>query len=161
MVRKWSSGDLPSYQSRRTYISDLYRPLTDRLLSGSQASRCSRNPQDGWQSIATLGRCAAFWKKHRRPFSTKRSACSVGSSYQPRPECLRLEATSPLDGVAPSQTDGKRMLEAYVTVELSGGTNEAARKHARHRLTLQMIFSIGERQRFAKRPYVLRRRLLS
>ena len=28
---KWSSGDLPSYQSRRQYISDMYRPLLERI----------------------------------------------------------------------------------------------------------------------------------
>ena len=28
---KWSGGDLPSYQSRRLYISDLHDPLIDRL----------------------------------------------------------------------------------------------------------------------------------
>jgi hypothetical protein len=32
---KWSSGDLPTYQSRREYISDLYAPLIDRLNKGS------------------------------------------------------------------------------------------------------------------------------
>ena len=36
-----------------------------------------------------------------------------------------------LDGVAPSSTDAKRMLEAYVAVELTGASNEVLRKHAR------------------------------
>jgi hypothetical protein len=31
---KWSSGDLPSYQSRRTYISGLYLPLLDQIRAG-------------------------------------------------------------------------------------------------------------------------------
>ena len=38
------------------------------------------------------------------------------------------------DGVAPSPTDAKRMLDAYIGVELSGGTNEEARRHARSTL---------------------------
>src|SRR5438876_12161253 len=31
---KWSSGDLPSYASRRTYIAELYAPLIDRVRRG-------------------------------------------------------------------------------------------------------------------------------
>ena len=37
----------------------------------------------------------------------------------------------PLDGVAPSPTDAKRMLEAFLAVELAGSDHAAARKHAR------------------------------
>ena len=40
------------------------------------------------------------------------------------------------DGVVPSATDAKRMLEAYLTKELSGGTNEASRRHAKASLDL-------------------------
>jgi len=29
---KWSSGELPSYQSRRDFISDMYQPLIDNLI---------------------------------------------------------------------------------------------------------------------------------
>jgi hypothetical protein len=37
----------------------------------------------------------------------------------------------PLDGTQPSPTDAKRMLEAFFAVELGGGANADARKHAR------------------------------
>lgn len=36
-----------------------------------------------------------------------------------------------LDGVAPSRTDAKRMLEGFFAAELAGSGNAAARKHAR------------------------------
>jgi len=36
-----------------------------------------------------------------------------------------------LDGVPPSKTDAKRMIEAYLSVELKGGSNEASRKYAK------------------------------
>jgi hypothetical protein len=42
----------------------------------------------------------------------------------------------PLDGKEPSTTDAKRMLEAYIAVELGGGANEEARKHTRSALEL-------------------------
>lgn len=37
----------------------------------------------------------------------------------------------PVDGVESSPTDAKRMLEAFITVELAGAGNADARKHAR------------------------------
>jgi hypothetical protein len=41
-----------------------------------------------------------------------------------------------LDGTAASKTDAKRMLEAFVAVELGGSANEFARKYARAALDL-------------------------
>jgi hypothetical protein len=41
-----------------------------------------------------------------------------------------------LDGVDVSKTDGKRMLEAYLAMELSGGENKIARQHAKAALDL-------------------------
>jgi hypothetical protein len=43
-----------------------------------------------------------------------------------------------LDGIAPSETDAKRMLEAFFTAELGGGTNEEARAHAKAALRLAL-----------------------
>jgi len=43
---------------------------------------------------------------------------------------------TPLDGVAPSRTDAKRMLEAYIAHTLTGKPNEAARRHAKAALDL-------------------------
>jgi hypothetical protein len=44
------------------------------------------------------------------------------------------ESHPPLDDVEPSNADGKRMLEAYLSVELAGGAHEEARRHARSAL---------------------------
>ncbi len=43
-----------------------------------------------------------------------------------------------LDGVAPSSTDAKRMLEAYIAVELGGQANDEARNHAKASLKLAL-----------------------
>jgi hypothetical protein len=40
------------------------------------------------------------------------------------------------DGVQPSTTDSKRKLEAFLSVELHGGSNEEARRHARAAVSL-------------------------
>jgi hypothetical protein len=38
------------------------------------------------------------------------------------------------DNVMPSQTDAKRMLEAFIAAELAGGAYEEARRHAKSTL---------------------------
>jgi hypothetical protein len=43
-----------------------------------------------------------------------------------------------LDGVKASDTDAKRMLEAYIMASLRGGSNEHLRKHARAALDLAL-----------------------
>lgn len=43
-----------------------------------------------------------------------------------------------LDGVAASDADAKRMLEAFVAVELAGNANEEARSHAKAALRLAL-----------------------
>ena len=43
-----------------------------------------------------------------------------------------------LDGVEASATDAKRMLEAFIAVELAGGANEDARRHAKAALTFAL-----------------------
>ena len=49
---KWSSGDLPSYQSRRQFISDIYGPLIERL-KGEASKRPSGifDAPTGWSKV--------------------------------------------------------------------------------------------------------------
>jgi hypothetical protein len=49
---RWSSGDLPSYQSRREYVRTLYRNLLEDLAGApaSSASEPSREPT-GWEKV--------------------------------------------------------------------------------------------------------------
>ena len=44
----------------------------------------------------------------------------------------------PTDGIMPSETDAKRMLEAFLEAELGGRTNEEARAHDRAALRLAL-----------------------
>lgn len=46
------------------------------------------------------------------------------------------ERHTSIDGNTPSDTDARRMLEAYIVVELAGGPNEEARAHVRAALKL-------------------------
>jgi hypothetical protein len=135
---KWSSGDLPTYQSRRLYINELYNPLLDRLSKGTLIDETSLREPTGW---ARVDRCLDKVRIQLERSSTEEDFQSVGllcretlislvqAVYDPK-----NHSTS--DGTVPSKTDAKRMLEAFIEKELSGGSHEATRRHAKASLQL-------------------------
>jgi hypothetical protein len=136
---KWSSGDLPSYQSRRQFISDIYTPLVDRLKSGttSPASRIFPEPT-GW---AKVDRTVGEIRQRLARATTEEQFQAVGLLC--REGLISLAQTvfdsakhKILDDVNVSPTDAKRMLEAYLAAEMAGGENKVARQHAKAALDL-------------------------
>lgn len=132
---KWSSGDLPSYQSRRVFIAELYEPVIRSVEEGPGAR--AREPT-GWarvdRTVTELrGRLASA--RNEEQFQSVGLLCreTLISLAQ---EVFQPERHPTLDGVTASHTDAKRMLEAYIAVELAGQSNEAARKHAKAALDL-------------------------
>lgn len=131
---RWSSGDLPTYQSRRTFVSELVNPLINRIRSG----RTEDLQPTGWQRVdRTVGeirdRLAAATSEEQYQavgLLCREALISLSQAVYVR------DRHPPLDGTEPSATDGKRMLEAFIAVELAGGVNEEARKHARSSLDL-------------------------
>jgi hypothetical protein len=136
---KWSSGDLPSYQSRRQFISAIYTPLVDRLKRGtpSEASRIFQEPT-GW---AKVDRTVAEIRQRLARATTEEQFQAVGLLCREGLISLAQTVFDPakhkiLDDVNLSPTDAKRMLEAYLTTEMAGGENKVARQHARAALDL-------------------------
>lgn len=131
---RWSTGDLPSYQSRRKFVAELINPLIQRIRTG----RIEQIEPTGWQRVdravgEVRDRLAAA--KNAEQFQAVGLLCreTVISLAQ---AVYARERHPPLDGVEPSPTDAKRMLEAYISVELAGGVNDETRKHARSALDL-------------------------
>lgn len=132
---KWSDGSLPSYQSRRNYISNLYQPVIDSLTLSLQRrevqqvieptgwARVDRNIDKIVQSLANA--------KNEEDYQTVGLLCREAiislaqAVYDPN-----LHPS--VDGVDPSETDAKRMLENYIATELIGGSNEALRKYVKN-----------------------------
>lgn len=131
---KWSNGDLPTYQSRRDYLRELFVPVLDALLkreSGRNSEPLAR--QTGWirvdrdlDAVRTLLEQA----KSELDFQQVGLACretliSLGQvTYDP----LKHTAS---DGITPSDTDAFRMIEAFFSAELAGGSHEIVRGHAK------------------------------
>ena len=126
---RWSSGDLPSYQSRREFIGGIIDPLISIVRTG----RVDLPPPTGWQRV---DRCVGELRDRLASSSTEEQYQAVGLLGREALISLGQVVFDPqrhptLDGVTASATDGKRMLEAFISVELAGGANEEARKHAR------------------------------
>jgi hypothetical protein len=136
---KWSSGDLPSYQSRRSFITELYGPLLDQIRA-RQIGEARVFPElTGWPRVDTD---LSDMRARLERAVAESQFQSVGHASR---EILITLAQEVFDNgrhadacgdVLPSATDAKRMLEAYIAVELSGSAHEAARKHARAALDL-------------------------
>jgi len=130
---RWSGGDLPNYRSRREFIAAIFNPLFARLRSQSEPIPITQVEQTGWARVdraVTEIRHSLGTAKTEEQFQTVGLLCRevlislAQAVHDPSKH-------PPLDGVAPSQTDAKRLLEAYIAVELAGSSHEAARKHAR------------------------------
>ena len=136
---KWSSGDLPSYQSRRQFISDLYGPLVGRLSRSTPlpAPRIFQEPT-GW---AKVDRNVGEIRQRLERASREEQFQAVGLLCREALISLAQTVFDPerhkiLDGVTVSPTDAKRMLEAYLATEMAGSENKVARQHAKAALDL-------------------------
>lgn len=136
---RWSAGDMPTYRSRRVHLSEMYQPLIDEIRAAPSApgTRIFEQPT-GWirvdRGIYEIRR-SLEQAENEEQFQGIGLLCrevliSVAQVvYDPR--CHPSE-----DGVQPSETDAKRMLENYIAVELPGGANEGVRRHAKAALSL-------------------------
>ena len=136
---RWSSGDLPTYQSRREYISGLLEPVVKRLRDAPSARGAEIFPEPtGWPRIdRTLGDARARLESA----STEEQFQTVGLLCREVLISLAQTVFDPtrhpsLDNVTASKTDAKRMLDRYLAVELAGGSNAIARRHAKASLDL-------------------------
>lgn len=130
---KWSDGSLPTYQSRRHYISDLYQPLLDALGSGTRAAAIQPSDPTGWarvdRSVQKIIK-ALETAKNEEDFQAVALRCREAiislaqAVYNP-------EKHESLDGVKPSSTDAKRMLENFIADTLKGESHDYQRKFAK------------------------------
>jgi hypothetical protein len=136
---RWSSGDLPSYQSRRNYIKELYQPLLEDLyFEGSESPSEPNREPTGWQKV---DRIVDSIIQNLSTADVEEKFQTIGLLCR---ECIIAlaqavylpEKHKTSDGKSPSKTDAFRMLEAYFSTEYSGSENEALRRHAKASLSL-------------------------
>jgi hypothetical protein len=131
---KWSSGDLPTYRSRRLHLADLFNPLLERLVRGPAAQGTKPvGAPTGW---ARVDRGIGEMRIQLERAENEEQFQAVGLHCREVLISLAQQVYDAskhptLDGTDAGNADVKRMLEAYLAVELAGGANENARRHAR------------------------------
>ncbi len=135
---KWSS-DIKGWQPRRDFISDLFRPVIDQL-TGQRFERASALADEptGWERVdRTVDKA-----RHQLDIASDvEDFQQVGLLCREILTSLAQAVYDPdlhpsIDDKQPSATDAKRMLQSYIVAELSGSSNEAARRHAKASLDL-------------------------
>jgi len=131
---RWSQPDLKSYQSRRNFLRDLFGGAARQVNQGAGGGY----EATGWERI---DRTITEAKARLASATSEEHFQTVGLLCREALITLGQEVWAPtrhpsVDGVKPSDTDARRRIESYLAVELSGGANEEARKHARAALAL-------------------------
>lgn len=110
---KWSSGDLPSYQSRRAYISALYQPVIQVLSEDQQGAGLNQvAAPTGW---ARVDRGIGEIRRRLELATTEEQRQAIGVLCREvlislAQEVYVRERHASLDGVDPSRTDGKSVV---------------------------------------------------
>lgn len=136
---KWSDKSLRAYGSRRDFLGQMFDPLIERVKGMKSVSV---NPvfeePTGWSRVdrsmgeIKLGLVTASTEEHFQGIGllARETLISLAQAV------YDSEQHPILGGKEASKTDAKRMLSAYIAVELEGGPNENIRKHARASLDL-------------------------
>jgi len=131
--KRYKSGDLPTYASRRQFMSELYDPLLQKLQQGGSSTPRMFDEPTGWEKV---DRTVVEIRQRLEQATTEEQFQAVGTLCREALISLaqavfESDKHATLDGMKASPTDFKRMIEAYIAVELAGPNNEASRKHAR------------------------------
>jgi hypothetical protein len=135
----WADAGLNTYASRRRFLSELLDPLRASIRLGVGRD----DEATGWDRV---DRCLFKIRQRLNEARTEEEYQEVGllcrealiSLAQSVYEADRHQTT---DGVTPSGADARRMLDAFISAELPGSSNDELRKLVRsvlsHAVALQ------------------------
>jgi len=130
---RWSDGSLPTYQSRRVYVAELYQPLLDSLGLLAQHKNIEYPEPTGWTRV---DRIVEKITQALQTAADEEDFQAVGLWCREAVISLAQAVYDPelhpsVDGTDPSKTDAKRMIENYIAAELAGGSNEELRSYSK------------------------------
>ncbi|MCK5138076.1 MAG: hypothetical protein KAR19_19990 [Bacteroidales bacterium] len=135
---KWSA-DFSTYRERRAFIREMFSTLVQTLEETEEPETISVTVDlTGWERIE---RSIQEINMRHNEASKEEQFQVVGLLCRETIITLAQSVYSPekhpiLDGTKVSTTDAKRMLEAYIAVELAGSSYEKLRKYAKATLDL-------------------------
>ncbi|MBS3966325.1 MAG: hypothetical protein KGZ60_03585 [Truepera sp.] len=129
---------MPNWASRRVYATGLYQGLIDQIRSAAGAPNQIFEEPTGWERV---DRGIYEIRRRLEQAENEEQLQAVGLLCRETLISVAQVVFDPQrhpteDGVIPSETDAKRMLDAYIASELAGGANEGVRRHAKAALTL-------------------------
>ncbi len=129
---RFSGGDFPTWRSRRQFVTELVKVQADEIQASGGGSVRDVEPT-GWERV---DRVVGALRQQLSTATNEEQFQAVGLMCREALISLAQATYLPekhptLDGVQASPTDAKRMLEAYIAVELAGSHNKIARQHAR------------------------------
>lgn len=135
---RWSSGDMPTYQSRRAFLSSIFNPIIKQVRDISIGVHRDVEKPTGWSRV---DRTVGEMRRRLMEADSEEELQAIGllcrEALISLAQAVYVASRHPtLDGTNPSKTDAKRMLEAYIAIELGGRSNEVVRKHARASIDL-------------------------
>jgi hypothetical protein len=135
---RWSQSDLSTYASRRAYVASIYDDTIENIeKSDADLSEGEYTPT-GWERV---DRTVYEMKQRLIEAKTEEQFQAIGMLGREAiitiaQQVFNRDIHKTEDGVIPSDTDAKRMLDAYFSCELSGSSNERVRKYSRASLDL-------------------------
>lgn len=136
---RWSDGSLPQWKDRRVFIAKLFDPVIE-TVSAMKTHNITPIFEDptGWFRV---DRSIGEIKLRLVQAQTEEQFQAIG--LLARETLISVAQTvydenlhHTVDGVHPSKTDAKRMLEAFISYALPGKSNENIRRHAKASLDL-------------------------
>ncbi|MHA3792651.1 hypothetical protein [Sphingomonas sp. YL-JM2C] len=134
--RHWST-ELPQYKDRRLYVRQLFGPAIEAIAKRSSQPSEPREAT-GWERV---DRALSKARTQLETASAEEDCLAIGLLCREVIISLAQAVYDPtihesLDGVRPSDTDAKRMLDAYIAHVFPGDGNKEIRQHARASLGL-------------------------
>lgn len=132
--RRWNeSNDLSGYASRRVFVSNLYQPLVDIIDDSVDEMVIVEFEPTGWDRV---DRAVYEMKTRLAQASTEEQLQAIGMLGRETMITIAQQVFGKSihkseDGIEPSETDAKRMLDAFFGYELSGTSNERTRRFAK------------------------------
>ena len=135
---RWSQPDLKTYASRRAFIPQLYEQTVDEINKSQEEFTGDVYEPTGWDRV---DRAIYEMKKRISIADTEEKFQAIGmlgreTLITTAQQVFNRDVHKTEDGVDPSDTDAKRMLDAYFMYVLSGSSNERYRRFAKSAVDL-------------------------
>lgn len=152
---KWSA-DFPHYRERRAFVSEIYNNLIETLNESPDSNKTNVTINlTGWERIArTINEIKSRQNEAKEEEQFQAIGLLCREVIITLSQAVFAKEKHPiLDNTAASKTDAKRMIEAYIAVELSGSSNERARKFAKN--TLELANELTHKRTATKKDAIL------